>query len=183
MTRRFIRYLATTDDRYPIGALALEYLKGLLRIAPVRLGSMTGGLSGRWEAYAQLLVTPMEGDFVNVVCCEPSRWTWEQEVPMPKRLKNGELVLSDEVASGRQELYTQGVHNVLLTNERFEHRLSREQICSALRYEMVVVPDELTRNLWDNFRATAVRLITVPLINHTALRTAILLGAGPPPRS
>jgi hypothetical protein len=176
---RFIRYLAATDD-YPTGALALEYLKGLLRIAPVRVGSMTGGLFGKWEAYSQLLTTPMAGDFVNVVCCDPSRWTWEQKVPMPKRLTSGELVLSGEVATGWQELYTEGVHNALLTDERFEHKLTAHQKATALRYEQIVVPDDLAYSLWASARHCAGRsdpnMIPVP-VHGAALRAVVL-----PPR-
>jgi hypothetical protein len=179
---RLIRYLAATDDT-PTGALALEYLKALLRIAPVRVGSMSGGLSGKWEVYTQLLVTPMQGDFVNVVCCDPARWSWEQKVPMPKRLTNGELVLSGEVATGRQELYTEGCRNVLLTDERYEHKLTREQTCTALRYQEIVVSDHLSQALWASKRWMSDRmvgptLIPVPVTNHNALRAVVL-----PPRS
>lgn len=174
---RFIRYLAATDD-YPTGALALEYLKGLLRIAQVRVGSMTGGLFGKWEAYAQLLTTPMAGDFVNVVCCDPSRWTWEQKVPMPKRLTNERYVLSGEVATGWQELYTEGVHNVLLTNERYEHKLTAHQKATALGYEQIVVPDDQAHSLWASARhragRAAPRLIPVPVRDQRVLRDVLL---------
>lgn len=121
---RYIRYLAATDPS-PFGLVALEYLKGLLRIGRVRLASMTGGLhEAPWISYAQLLVTPMEGDYVNVVCCDPSRWTWVQKVAMPERTVGGNLVLPGEVASGWQELYTEGAHNVLISG-RFPHKISR----------------------------------------------------------
>ncbi len=183
MTQRIvIRYLAATDPS-PIGTLALAYLKGLLRIAPVRLGSMTGGLVGQWEAFGQLLVTPMDGELVNVVCCDPGRWTWVQNVPMPKRLRSGETVMSAEVASGQQELYTDGLRNVLLTNERAPSRLTNDQLITALRYEQVVVPDAVACLSWtvacagatgQAGKAAVPALVTVPVTNLITLHTAVV---------
>jgi hypothetical protein len=102
--RRFIRYLAATDSS-PMGMLALGYLSGLLRIGRVRVGSMTGGMTGRWEHYAQLLATPMGEDFVNVVCCAPERWVWDQRVTMPKLAQDGTPDPAGEVTSARRTLH------------------------------------------------------------------------------
>lgn len=175
MGARYIRYLAATEDSTPTGKLALEYLKGLLALrVPIRLGSMTGGLSGQWEHYAQLLVSPMNGDLVNVVCCDHSRWTWEQRVPMPKRTPNGELVLPGQIARGWQELYTVGVHNVLITGEPcYDTRLTREQIVTARRYEAIVGPNDHYCKGW-GIRAREVRCIPVPVTDHAALRAVVL---------
>lgn len=174
MTRRFIRYLAATDSS-TIGMLALGYLSGLLRIAPVRVGSMTGGMSGRWEHYALLLGTRMDGDFVNVVCCAPERWVWDQRVTMPKRAPDGTADPAGEVTSARQELYTEGRHNVLITMDcpitdtpRFD---------SAKRYEEIVVPDENSYALWLPWRGCSdrsLRRIPLPVTDHEALRSVVM---------
>lgn len=176
-TRRYIRYLAATDAS-PIGVLALEYLKGLLRIGQVRVGSLSGGLQGPWESYFPLLATAMDGDYVNVVCCDPSRWTWVQEVPMPTRLPNGDLVVSAEVATGRQELYTVGVHNVLLTNESYHpaNPRTRYAAAAALRYEEIVVSSERILHGWVLARSVQRRphLLPVPITVPNALRRVVL---------
>jgi hypothetical protein len=166
MTRRFIRYLAATDSS-PIGMLALGYLSGFLRIAPVRVGSMTGGMTGRWEHYAQLLATPMDGDFVNVVCCAPERWTWEQRVVMPKRRADGTVDPAGEATSARQELYTDGKHNVLLPDH---YPPETHLVLAALRYEALVVPDPVSRDFWSDMarsRDLPDRVAVIPLpIGH-----------------
>lgn len=161
---RSIRFLAATDLT-PTGTLALEYLKAFLRLGlQVKLGSISGGLSGKWTAYSALLATPMPITlFVNVVCCDPCRWAWEQRVPMPRRLATGELELPGEVAVGLQELYTTGVWNVLITDEYDGARIQPHQLESALKYETVVVPNELSRIFWTARRSANPRLIPVPV--------------------
>lgn len=179
MTRRFIRYLAATDSS-PIGMLALGYLSGLLRIAPVRVGSMTGGVSGRWEHYARLLATPMGEDFVNVVCCAPERWVWDQRVTMPKRTPDGTPDPAGEVTSARQELYTAGVRNVLIASSlvSVDGRIG-VRVVSALRYEAIVAADEASRDFWSCMqRANAIpldlHLIPLPVTDHAALRSVVM---------
>jgi hypothetical protein len=83
-TPSFIRYFAQTDDG-PLGKLALEYLRSMLRVAPVRLVSISGGLSGAWHRFENLLMTPMAGDYVNAVCVYPEKWVWTTSVPMTDR--------------------------------------------------------------------------------------------------
>jgi hypothetical protein len=175
MARRFIRYLAATDSS-PIGMLALGYLSGLLRIAPVRVGSMTGGVTGRWEHYAQLLATPMDGDFVNVVCCAPERWTWEQRVVMPTRRPDGTVDPAFRVASARQELYTEGKRNVLLPGH---YPPETHLVLAALRYEALVVPDLVSRDFWSSMARSRdlpdrVTVIPLPITDHEALRCVVM---------
>ncbi len=137
----YVRYLASTDES-PIGLLALEYLKAFLRLSlRVRVGSVSGGLAGRWEAYGQLLATPMVGSFVNVVCCHPSRWIWTQRVPMQSRKPDGTLVFDGDVAEGLQELRTEGVRNVLIIDDN-HIALSKAQAGAALRYDAIIIPNE-----------------------------------------
>lgn len=172
MARRFIRYLAATDSS-PIGMLALGYLSGLLRIAPVRVGSMTGGVTGRWEHYAQLLATPMGEDFVNVVCCAPERWVWDQRVMMPKRAPDGTPDPAGEATSARQELYTEGRHNVLIMMDCPIQSCQRD---AARRYERVVVSDEHCYGEWMLCRPMneTLRRIPLPVTDHEALRSVVM---------
>jgi hypothetical protein len=163
MMRRYVRYFAATDST-PIGHVALDYLKSLLRVAPVRVASLSGGMTGPWEHYAALMVTQMNGPFVNVVCCDPSRWTWVQSVPMPRRLVDGTLDLS-ESASGRQELYTQGVRNVLITGAD-PAGLADELRSAALRYEQIIATSTAAHQSWIAARGGAVRG-PVTLVGHT----------------
>jgi hypothetical protein len=164
--RLLIRYFATTDDS-PTGKVSLEYLKSLLRIAPVRVGSMTGMLSGAWEPYAQLLATPLHARYVNIVCCASSRWSWVQNVPMTN--SKGQR---DGVASGRQELYTAGVHNVLLTPS---FPVDPYAIATAARYEAVVTPTDRYMPMWHK-HAIDTTVIPIPIsndIDHARLRSAV----------
>lgn len=174
MSRRFIRYLAATDSS-PIGMLALGYLSGLLRIAPVRVGSMTGGMTGRWEHYAQLLATPMDGEFVNVVCCAPERWTWEQRVAMPKRWPDGTVDPSGEATSARQELYTAGVRNLIFVGT---HPVTGAQLSAALRYEEIVVGSQRDFMFWNAERAfrslSSPHIIPIPIVHHEELHLVVM---------
>jgi hypothetical protein len=168
-----IRYLAATDDSH-IGMLALGYLSGLLRIGRVRVGSMTGGMAGRWALYAQLLTTPIDDDFVNVVCCAPDRWTWTQRVPMPTKRPDGSW--GTESAIGRQELYTAGHRNVIVVPWVV---LSDDQRADALRYDQVVVPNEAQQDVWSSQRLqqgrSPVHFVPIPIgIDPGTLRAAIL---------
>ncbi len=141
MTKPYIRYLAATDHG-ALGRLALEYLKAFLKLRlSVRVGSVTGGLIGAWEHYSQLLATPMDGPFVNVVCCHPSRWIWTQRVPMQSRKPDGTLVFDGDVAEGLQELRTEGVRNVLIIDDH-HIALSKAQAGAALKYDAIIIPNE-----------------------------------------
>lgn len=81
----YIRYFCYTDTS-SIGQAALEYLRALIRIAPVRIVTLSGGgLQGPWRAFENLLLTPMTGTCVSCVCTSPSRWVWTSSVPMTKR--------------------------------------------------------------------------------------------------
>jgi hypothetical protein len=80
----FIRYFARTDDT-DLGRVAAEYCDALVGTGiPVRLVSTRvaelqldarGHYKGAWHRHRQLLITPMDGGFVNVVCGEPRDWT------------------------------------------------------------------------------------------------------------
>ena len=171
---RCIRYLAATDDS-PAGVLALAYLHGLLRIAPVRVGTMSGGLSGAWTHYSQLTLTALCVDFVNVVCCASSRWTWEQRVTMMERKPDGTVGPGERV-SRRVELYTASVRNVLLTDD-----LPRDsdKVATALRYDAVVVPNAEMHVHWSQLRHTrpdSTVMVSVPVrADFAALRAAIIV--------
>lgn len=177
---RWIRYLATTDDS-AIGIMALFYLKAMLGMGRVRVCTLSGGMVGAWEPYSALLATPMgvEASFVNVVCCPSDQWEWVQRVPMPKRMADGRLITTNDVAVGHQELYTAGVHNVLLTGEH-GGSLTRKKTCAGLCYEQIVNPSRDAHHTWSRARhmaggAPAVLVpIPVPDLDRDAFRAVIL---------
>lgn len=134
-----IRYFAATDTT-DIGLLALEYLKGILRChLPTRVASMTGTPEGKWEPYSALLTTPLATPFVNVVCCDPTRWVWTQKVEVPTRQPDG--TITSEVAAGAQELWTEGVHNVLITTWDVLVGCRPHQFAAARKYDGVIIPN------------------------------------------
>ena len=173
MTRPFVRYFALTDDS-PVGRVAFEYMRGLLRIGPVRVASMGPGLSGRWDLYAPLLLTPLPRDgYVNVVCCLPGQWSWIQRVPMPNVDTTGK-VTSTEWATNRIDLYTAGVRNVLLVASPPPEVPSRlqETLTAARRYQAFVVPTFELGEQWMRLDCQP-QLIPVPIFDPAALRDVI----------
>ena len=80
----YIRYFARTDET-GLGRAAAAYCDVLVATGiPVRLVSTRvaelqvdrrGRSSSVWDRHRDLLVTPMNGGFVNVVCGEPPDWT------------------------------------------------------------------------------------------------------------
>jgi len=161
----FIRYMADTSDT-DASLKALEYLHSLLRIAPVRVVSMTAPAMGKiWVHYASLLITPMMGEFANVVCCSPARWSFEQAVPMPAR--NGTV----PIAKHTVELYTRGVRNVLIATK---HPQSQDQITAAAKYEAMVVDSEELRMGWEMNGRPGALVIPIPVMDHDAVRAAVL---------
>ncbi len=168
-----IRYFATTDDSHT-GHVALEYLKGLLRIGPVRVLSLSGGLGDRWQAYASLLGTPLVlRDIVSAVCCLPSQWTWDQRVAMAN-VRNGQVVSTD-YASERIELYTVGMRNVMLAAAAppVDPQELQDTLTTALRYQAFVVPTVELGARWQRLDCHP-RVIPVPVLDHGALRAAFV---------
>lgn len=163
-----IRYLAATDTS-PIALVALEYLKGFLRLRmPVRIVSMTGPPVGRWEAYSPLLATPMAvavtspGSFVNVVCCDPSRWVWQQRVPMT----TADGVFTGEVAEGIQELCTAGVRNVLLTNWEQLVGATQAQLIATRKYQQIVTTSRCD---------VGETIVEIPVVDLPLLRSVVVI--------
>ncbi len=169
-----IRYFAETDDSN-YGRLALEYLKALLRLAPVRAlsVSMPGAMSRSWDAYYGLFMTSMGAPYVNVVCCHPRRWVWANRIQAP--LRGGGF----EPIDSTTELYTVGVRNVLLTSgppsgappRHLPSALS--QVAAARRYEAVVVPTATACASWIELGVSP-SIVAVPVVDLDALRVAIL---------
>lgn len=79
----FVRFFARTDDS-ELGRAAATYCDHLVATGlPVRLVSTRvaelqldarGRGGGIWDRFRGLLVTPMEGDYINAVCGEPTDW-------------------------------------------------------------------------------------------------------------
>ena len=166
--RKFIRYMAATDAS-PVGIIALEYLRSLLRIAPVRVVSMSGGtLEGPWDYYAAVLATPIGPSFVNVVCCAPVRWSFLHATHMPVMLEG--KVVGSERAEQRIELYTQGVRNVLIMPQGPE---GPHQAAVAAKFEARIVPTPQSEA--ERLRNCLGTLIPVPVseTNHVVLRSVV----------
>lgn len=159
----YVRYFATTDDS-PTGVIALEYLRSIMKFAPVRVLSVSGGLSGQWEAYAQLLATPLTYPFVNVVCCDPARWCWTQQVAMPRKDR------TLETTEGTFELYTDGIRNVLVATALPAEGCQQH---TAARYEAIVVPAERLAIAWP-VRVPIVIPVPVSDDGHAILRFTLL---------
>lgn len=79
----FIRYFARTDDG-DIGQAAAAYCDALVatgapvRVVSTRLAELQYDKRGRcasaWDRHRDLLITPMAGDYVNVVCGDVADW-------------------------------------------------------------------------------------------------------------
>ena len=164
-----IRYFASTSDGSD-GLLALAYVKALLRIAPVRLLSVSGGMGARWQPFSALLMTPMGTPFVNAVCCPPARWAWTQKVSMPNLDAKG-LVMFQDLAVERLELYTAGVRNVLLTDAIPDPIRHETAIATALRYQALVVPTDEVAHAWRRVDCHPT-VIPVPVTDITAMQAA-----------
>lgn len=134
----YFRFFAQTDES-AAGQLARAYLRSLLRVAPVRLVSVTGGApSAGWAPMWGLTSTPMDETpthghrWINVVATSPEHWTRRHTVQMPASLVGAGPA---EKASRVVELYTEGVRNVLiLVNGTAVDR------AIADRYEVQIVP-------------------------------------------
>lgn len=167
MIPAYIRYFACTDGS-GIGALALALARSMEKVAPVRLVSMTGVLIDDWLTMARMTTTPMIGAYVNVVACDPSRWSYELRVPMPSHdawvsaTRDTEVVGAGkvEVASARHSLYTAGVRNVLFA---VAPPRDRRQLEDARAFESVIVPNEEHRKWWVTHAGRDVRVIGYPI--------------------
>lgn len=177
MLPAYIRYFACTDGS-AIGALALELAKSMEKIAPVRVVAMSGALIDRWMDYARLTMTPMVGSYVNVVACDPSRWTWKLEVPMPAH-DAWQSAMSEsaiqgmgevEVASARKSLYTAGVRNVIYA---VAPPRSMVELKASEAFEEIVVPNEEHRKWWLEHGKRETKVIGYPMLDK-AVREAIL---------
>ena len=79
----FLRYFARTDDS-ELGRAAASYCELLVatgipvRLVPTRVAELQldsrGHGGGAWDRFRSLLITPMVGKYVNLVCGEP--WDW-----------------------------------------------------------------------------------------------------------
>lgn len=179
-----LRYIATTADSLA-GRAALGYLRAIVRIAPVRLVNLSGGLDVHWEPMGNLLVTPMDTPMIaNIVCTDPERWAYRLSIPMPKQdpfadarrgaRDNAPLQASTTERAARAErlveLHTANTRNVLIATSVPP---SKVHCAAAARYEAVIVP---WPDLADKFEGAIGRrplVIPYPVVEHGALRAAI----------
>lgn len=188
----YIRVFASTDGG-AVSNVALEYVRSLIRAAPIRLISVSGLLDKSWMIFERLLTTDMSGRMLaNVVITEPQYWVKQLKIPMPKRNPMAEMIAarssgqfsseeraqaprpgSVEVAESTVELYTAGVRNVIVLASAIR---SPVQIKAALRYEAAITPN---RN--DAAQGSGELLplhIGAPVQHHNMLK-AVVLGPSP----
>jgi hypothetical protein len=160
----YIRFFADTAG--VVGGAALCYLRSIVRIAPVRLVSMSAHFDVGWDSVIGLLTTPMTGEMIaNVVCTEPDHWSNRLSLPMPKTKSSPAGIAERDV-----ELYTNGTRNVLIATGIPR---SKGQCEAAAKYERIAVP---TFELADKmFGATGKQPVVVayPVVDHAALRVMI----------
>lgn len=124
----FLRYFACTDES-PLGYTAAKYCDALVdtglpvRLVPTRVAELQQGPQespSLWERHRGLLVTPMDGKFINLVCAEVADWA---------------------------RCYTLGVTNALLLSAfNFGDSMSSELI---VKYEFVYSPSRFVCGLTD----------------------------------
>jgi len=141
----FIRYFARTDES-ELGRAAAAYCDALVATGvPVRLVSTRvaelqvdrrGRSSSIWDRHRELLITPMDARFANVVCGEPADWL---------------------------RFHTPSVRNALLfTEQNLAPEISQPELMSAVAlYGLAYVPSSELANIVE--RVTAYRPIVVPL--------------------
>lgn len=181
MARPYIRMFAATDES-AIGLTGLEYLRAFIHIAPVLLITTTTTLNGSWSAYASLQDAPHGGrltgpfgQFVNVVCCDPARWTWTMKLPARasndrKHREVDEVPQQYSPITGRRELYTVGVRNVLIGAVLPRNTYEVE---TAVKYELIVVPTPDLFHEWVKVGGKA-SIVSTPVTDYEAFRNAIL---------
>jgi hypothetical protein len=104
-----LRYFAHTDSS-PIGKVGLAYCEQLLalghplRLVPITFADLTqdarGDSDSVWASHRQLLVAPMPGAGVNVVCGRLDDLRRLHTVGMP----NWALLTSDNLAESRRDV-------------------------------------------------------------------------------
>jgi hypothetical protein len=140
----FIRYFARTDDS-DLGIAAAAYCDALVATgAPVRVVSTRvaelqldkrGRSSSAWDRHRDLLITPMIGNYANVICGEPADWV---------------------------RFHTAGVTNaLLLTSQNAESASEAELVDAVALFGLAYVPSSELANAVE--RVTAYRPIVVPL--------------------
>jgi hypothetical protein len=141
----FIRYFARTDDS-DLGRDAAAYCDALVatgtpvRLVPTRAAELQLDTRGRsssiWSRHRDLLVTPMDGRYVNYVCGELADW-------------------------GR--FHTADVINALLiADENLEPKNSQLELIDAVaKYDVVYAPSTELADVVE--RVTGLRPIVVPI--------------------
>ena len=139
----FIRYFADTTDGAH-GQFARSYIRTLIKIAPTRIVTTTPGVfPPKWFPWSPLFNSPAAPDdaFINVVCCHPTRWAWNQNIGT--QFRDGK---PSETVNHRIDLYTANVRNVLI---HCAGPRDQDQTATAARYEALVVHDDACAMLWE----------------------------------
>lgn len=176
-----ILLFAETDDG-TVGKIGLAYARSLIRLAPVRLVTMSTGLSGAWTVFRRLLETPMNTPVLAaVVCTDPSLWVRRLRIPMPKHDPHevhvamaGPSVAQEKLehAERLMELRVANTRNVLVLTP--SKGLSADQLAALGKYDAVVRPiPELDPLVLRQARGVTY-IVPVPVTDHAALHGIVL---------
>lgn len=163
----YLRYFAETHLG-PTGLVGLEFMRSLIRIAPVRLVSLTVQFEGPWSVFGRSVgAPPPEAMQANIVCADPSHWARPITIRMATSMDN--TAGAPEFMSNVIELVVPGVRNVLIATSGPTSELERQ---AADRYEAVIVTK---RDLLPVFttKTRLPHLIPTPIIDPRAVRYAL----------
>ncbi len=161
----YIRFFAETAEP-ELAKTAAAYLGAIcaLDIAPVRLLTTNHGVGPLFAPFMDHLATPMRGDFINVVCCAPARWTWIQKVELSPAAEG----VPAETLERWLSLYAVTKRNVLITALPAQ---TQRQVGEARLYEAMLTPLEGDLAAW--WRSAGCDPRIIPPIPCEALRHAI----------
>lgn len=152
-----IRFFCSFDDS-PLGKTSLAYADAFagmnltMRLLATRVG-LLGQLAPAWARHQHALLTPMIGAFINVVCGTASDWKRLYTVGVKNILITEEKPPQAEVASA-QVLPIPNLHtrkDELVTIGADE--LAREV---ALKYQTIIVPTEEISLAWHAIGGNAI---------------------------
>jgi hypothetical protein len=166
-----IRFFAAMDGT-PIAQAALGYAEALVALgmktrllaagaAEMQVDALGGG-GGPWGKFRSLCRTPMAKEYINLVCSDPVHWDRFWVAPT--------VTWNGGASSGPSGCG----HNVLISPASIKlDRLKAPPMLAAQRYQVIVVPDHVTSDLWATHLPPNRFAVVVAPTDHEALRTAL----------
>lgn len=160
-----IRYFCSIDDS-KVGKTSLAYADAFasmglsLRIIATRMGALAEQTRpGKpWERHRGAFLTPILGEYVNVVCGDPSDWKRVYTVGV----KN--VLITDQPPPTREQLALSLRVPVIgrtgKTEELAELEADELAVTVALKYQVIIVPTEEISSAW---KAIGAKATVVPM--------------------